>query len=258
MEFHALTSLSIFVVLSSFFVSVSSEKISAGRRPSASVGSYATISGESRLTKYLLENHERLGGPEGAPHGEGVNVTEGVQVNVRYDPNTVFVEFSNLITEGWLYTSWRDRRLQWDPSDFYGIELLVVPLKAIWSPDIVLINAVNPSVRFYSENLNVQISQTGDVFLQSRYKFTGSGCVKEAYKNVECPLNFGSLSFPSTKLRVVSSNGGETVFKYINNKRVSMRSAEVYREHSCCPGMTYSDISYTIAVPSGLSYPTAQ
>ena len=36
--------------------------------------------------------------------------------------------------------SWRDLKLQWDPADYGGVEVLYVPSDLIWLPDIVLYN----------------------------------------------------------------------------------------------------------------------
>ena len=35
---------------------------------------------------------------------------------------------------------WTDDALSWDPADYGGVDMLYVPSKEVWHPDIVLYN----------------------------------------------------------------------------------------------------------------------
>ena len=35
---------------------------------------------------------------------------------------------------------WRDYKLQWNPDEYGGVEMMYVPSQNIWLPDIVLFN----------------------------------------------------------------------------------------------------------------------
>jgi nicotinic acetylcholine receptor len=39
-----------------------------------------------------------------------------------------------------LFQAWFDYKLQWDPKEYGGVEMLHVPSDHIWRPDIVLYN----------------------------------------------------------------------------------------------------------------------
>lgn len=40
----------------------------------------------------------------------------------------------------YLFQKWFDYKLQWNPEDYGGVEMLYVPSEHIWLPDIVLYN----------------------------------------------------------------------------------------------------------------------
>lgn len=39
-----------------------------------------------------------------------------------------------------MFQKWFDYKLQWNPDDYGGVEMLYVPSEHIWLPDIVLYN----------------------------------------------------------------------------------------------------------------------
>uniref|UniRef100_A0A0N4ZYX2 Acetylcholine receptor subunit alpha-type unc-38 n=1 Tax=Parastrongyloides trichosuri TaxID=131310 RepID=A0A0N4ZYX2_PARTI len=45
-----------------------------------------------------------------------------------------------MTTNVWLQHSWVDSKLQWDPSEYGGVDVLYVPSDLIWLPDVVLYN----------------------------------------------------------------------------------------------------------------------
>lgn len=40
---------------------------------------------------------------------------------------------------------WYDYKLQWNPADYGGVDMLNIPSENIWRPDIVLYNKYVPS-----------------------------------------------------------------------------------------------------------------
>lgn len=45
-----------------------------------------------------------------------------------------------MTTNIWLKQTWNDRSLTWDPEQFRQIEKLNIPIKKLWTPDIVVFN----------------------------------------------------------------------------------------------------------------------
>lgn len=38
------------------------------------------------------------------------------------------------------HQEWKDEKLTWDPADYNGLEVMRIPCRKIWLPDIVLYN----------------------------------------------------------------------------------------------------------------------
>jgi len=212
---------------------------------------------EKRLTKQLLDTYESSG-RFGVPSINNATV----EVDIRFGLNKIFTvdaEKQEMVTIGWLYTKWVDPLLKWDPALYDGISSIVVPLNQIWSPDIVLLNAVEPSVSMYSD-LSVLVKSTGEVLHVPKYKFTSMCEMEEGTEdNPECPLIFGSWAHPKDKLRLGNAANHGDAANHVQNTRyvlVSLNSKEEVRSYICCPGTSYSDISYTIQLQARKSSKT--
>ena len=51
-----------------------------------------------------------------------------------------------MTTNLWVEQYWRDYKLQWDPAEYGGVNMLHVPSDHIWRPDIVLYNKYLPDL----------------------------------------------------------------------------------------------------------------
>lgn len=69
---------------------------------------------------------------------------------------------------------WKDFYLQWNPSDFGGIDQMRIPIDKIWKPDIMLYNGYTPSDIIVDEALAV-VSSDGTVLY-----------IPAVYRNVPC------------------------------------------------------------------------
>nr|WUR05313.1 nicotinic acetylcholine receptor alpha 3 subunit [Orius laevigatus] len=89
-----------------------------------------------RLYDDLLSNYNKLVRPV-------VNVTDALTVKIKLKLSQLIdVNLKNQImtTNLWVEQSWYDYKLQWDPKEYGGVEMLHVPSDHIWRPDIVLYN----------------------------------------------------------------------------------------------------------------------
>ncbi|XP_067006550.1 acetylcholine receptor subunit alpha-like isoform X1 [Anabrus simplex] len=112
------------------------------RLPSAMILVLAVLSGCSgnpdakRLYDDLLSNYNKLVRPV-------VNVSDALTVKIKLKLSQLIdVNLKNQImtTNLWVEQSWNDYKLQWDPREYGGVEMLHVPSEHIWRPDIVLYN----------------------------------------------------------------------------------------------------------------------
>ncbi|XP_012160929.2 acetylcholine receptor subunit alpha-like [Ceratitis capitata] len=89
-----------------------------------------------RLYDDLLSNYNKLVRPV-------VNVTDAVTVRIKLKLSQLIdVNLKNQImtTNLWVEQTWYDYKLQWEPKEYGGVEMLHVPSDHIWRPDIVLYN----------------------------------------------------------------------------------------------------------------------
>nr|XP_006811691.1 PREDICTED: neuronal acetylcholine receptor subunit alpha-4-like [Saccoglossus kowalevskii] len=91
---------------------------------------------ERRLFNKLFAGYNKLIRPV-------VNSTSTLQVKLGLTISQLInVDERNQIMKAnvWLKQEWPDYRLQWDPKDYDGIQILRVPSQMLWLPDIVLFN----------------------------------------------------------------------------------------------------------------------
>ena len=105
-----------------------------------------------RLYDDLLSNYNKLVRPVS-------NVTEAVTVHLKLKLSQLIAvvndltkyPYSNLsflqnlknqimTTNLWVEQFWKDYKLQWNPEEYGGVDMLHVPSDHIWRPDIVLYN----------------------------------------------------------------------------------------------------------------------
>ncbi len=65
--------------------------------------------------------------------------------NIKKLLKSLFLGFQNLrnqimTTNMWIEQLWNDYKLMWNPEDYGGVDMLHVPSRHIWLPDIVLYN----------------------------------------------------------------------------------------------------------------------
>ncbi|XP_025774435.1 neuronal acetylcholine receptor subunit beta-4 [Puma concolor] len=110
-----------------------------------------------------------------------------------------------MTTNVWLKQEWTDYRLAWNSSHYEGVNILRIPAKRIWLPDIVLYNNADGmyEVSFYS---NAVVSYDGSIFWlpPAIYK---SACKIEVkhfpFDQQNCTLKFRSWTYDHTEIDMV-------------------------------------------------------
>ncbi|RLU19686.1 hypothetical protein DMN91_008243 [Ooceraea biroi] len=89
-----------------------------------------------RLYDDLLSNYNRLIRPV-INNTETLTVWLGLKLSQLIEMN---LKNQVMTTNVWVEQKWFDYKLQWDPQEYGGVEMLYVPSENIWLPDIVLYN----------------------------------------------------------------------------------------------------------------------
>ncbi|CAI5438919.1 unnamed protein product [Caenorhabditis angaria] len=90
----------------------------------------------NRLFEDLIADYNKLVRPV-RENGETLVVTFKLKLSQLLD---VHEKNQIMTTNVWLQHSWTDYKLQWDPKEYGGVEVLYVPSDTIWLPDVVLYN----------------------------------------------------------------------------------------------------------------------
>ncbi|XP_052250668.1 acetylcholine receptor subunit beta-like isoform X2 [Dreissena polymorpha] len=106
----------------------------------------------------------------------------------------------NLKISGSLFMTWTDEFLQWNTTDYGGLEHLLLPQNDIWRPGVRLHNSFRTFIGLGSSDLLLRVSSSGDVSWQP-------------YQ--ECPLKFSSWSYSTDQVKLI---GGSYV-EYVEGRK---------------------------------------
>jgi len=146
-----------------------------------------------RLYDDLLSNYNKLVRPV-------ANVTETVTVHLKLKlSQLIAVNLKNQImtTNLWVEQFWRDYKLQWNPDEYGGVNMLHVPADHIWRPDIVLYNNADGNFEVTLAT-KATLYHTGDVEWKPPAIYHSS-CEMDVeyfpFDEQTCVMKFGSWTY---------------------------------------------------------------
>ncbi|CAF3327488.1 unnamed protein product [Rotaria sp. Silwood2] len=148
-----------------------------------------------------------------------VYITASLQQIVSIDEKQQIMTSSSFITQ-----FWQDNRLSWTPnSSNYTIEVVMLPVKSIWTPDTFIINSADASGYL----------TVSDYSFASVY-YTGDVCLMLPALTVRTRCNFNVRKFPFDKqmcsINLTSWSHGANKIKYAEN-RILIIDISKYSEH---------------------------
>ncbi|EEB10576.1 acetylcholine receptor protein alpha 1, 2, 3, 4 invertebrate, putative [Pediculus humanus corporis] len=166
-----------------------------------------------RLYDDLLSNYNKLVRPV-------VNVTDALTVKIKLKLSQLIdVNLKNQImtTNLWVEQSWYDYKLQWDPKEYGGVEMLHVPSDHIWRPDIVLYNNADG-------NFEVTLATKATLNYTGRVEWKPPAIYKSSceidveyfpFDEQTCVMKFGSWTYDGFQvdLRHIDEAKGSNVVK---------------------------------------------
>ncbi|XP_059486824.1 acetylcholine receptor subunit alpha-like isoform X2 [Neocloeon triangulifer] len=151
-----------------------------------------------RLYDDLLSNYNKLVRPV-------VNTSDVLRVCIKLKLSQLIdVNLKNQImtTNLWVEQSWYDYKLQWDPREYGGVQMLHVPSDHIWRPDIVLYNNADGN---YEVTLMTKatVYYNGKVVWQPPAVYKSSCAIDVEYFPYDiqtCVLKLGSWTYDGFKV----------------------------------------------------------
>ncbi|XP_063367837.1 acetylcholine receptor subunit beta-like 2 isoform X1 [Cydia amplana] len=211
-----------------------------------------------RLYDDLLSNYNRLIRPV-------TNVSDILTVRLGLKLSQLMeVNLKNQVmtTNLWVEQKWFDYKLQWNPDEYGGVEMLYVPSEHIWLPDIVLYNNWDGN---YEVTLMTKatIKYTGEVIWKPPAIYKSSCEINVEYFPFDeqtCFMKFGSWTYSGFQVDLKHMDqpaGSSLVHVGIDLSEFYLsvewdilevpatRNEEYY---PCCPNEPFSDITFKLTM----------
>ncbi|CAH1788003.1 unnamed protein product [Owenia fusiformis] len=180
---------------------------------------------------------------------KNLNTTTTVSIGMTMNQIRELVEITQTLTCAiWAVLRWKDEFLTWDPADYDGLDLLIVPSDTIWTPDITLYNSVDEERGFTEiwSNTNVRISHTGDIHWMTVAQ-TQTTCrlyIRDyPFDEQLCPMKFGSWVFNVDEVDVIPVTDEAYTDKFIDNEEWELIDVKLIRHSLEYDGGTFSDVT---------------
>ncbi|CAH1788975.1 unnamed protein product [Owenia fusiformis] len=164
-----------------------------------------------------------------------VNTTTTVYMSMSLNQIRELAETTQTLTCAiWVTFNWQDEFLAWDPADYDGLDILVVPSDNIWTPDMTLYNSVDEEKGFTEiwSNTNVRIAHTGNVeWLTIAQTQTTCRLQVSEYPFDEqlCPMKFGSWTYKLVEIDVIPKTDKASIDKFIDNEEWELLNVKMIR-----------------------------
>uniref|UniRef100_A0A0K0G044 Acetylcholine receptor subunit alpha-type unc-38 (inferred by orthology to a C. elegans protein) n=1 Tax=Strongyloides venezuelensis TaxID=75913 RepID=A0A0K0G044_STRVS len=181
---------------------------------------YTTIcnDSENRLFENLFSSYSKLIRPVKNSNNT-IDILFKMKLNQIIDVN----EREQIIKVfGWLYHQWYDYRLEWDPKEYGGTEMLHIPGELIWLPDIILYNNAGgtPWVRTITK---IDLYYNGTIIWEPPFIYDSVCPINTKwfpYDEQRCGFKFGSWSYSSLEVDIFHPEKQKMVHGYEDYKTV--------------------------------------
>ncbi|XP_034936626.1 acetylcholine receptor subunit beta-like 2 [Chelonus insularis] len=151
-----------------------------------------------RLYDDLLSNYNRLIRPV-VNNTETLTIWLGLKLSQLIEMN---LKNQVMTTNVWVEQKWYDYKLQWDPEEYGGVEMLYVPSENLWLPDIVLYNNADGN---YEVTLMTKatLKYTGEVSWKPPAIYKSSCEINVEYfpfDEQSCLMKFGSWTYNGAQI----------------------------------------------------------
>ncbi|XP_071560476.1 nicotinic acetylcholine receptor beta2 isoform X1 [Temnothorax nylanderi] len=210
-----------------------------------------------RLYDDLLSNYNRLIRPV-INNTETLTVWLGLKLSQLIEMN---LKNQVMTTNVWVEQKWFDYKLQWDPQEYGGIDMLYVPSENIWLPDIVLYNNADGN---YEVTLMTKatLKYTGEVFWKPPAIYKSSCEINVEYfpfDEQSCIMKFGSWTYNGAQvdLKHMKQEPGSNIvaigidltdfYLSVEWDILEVPAARNEEYYPCCEE-PYSDITFNITM----------
>ncbi|WAQ99901.1 ACH1-like protein [Mya arenaria] len=132
-----------------------------------------------------------------------------------------------VILNAWLEMIWHDERISWRKEDYNGLEVVRLPARLLWLPDIVLYN-----------------------------KWVANTAKMLGFVPIVCKLKFGSWTYDKAQVDMVNKTGDVEVSAYVTNGEWMLSRYRIVRNEVVYPisPAIYPDVTVILTIQRRILY----
>ncbi|XP_078577208.1 neuronal acetylcholine receptor subunit alpha-10-like [Branchiostoma floridae x Branchiostoma japonicum] len=211
---------------------------------------FVTGVSEREVANMLLAGYQKEGRPVRDPTQAVVTSLDVLLIQII----KLIPQRQVLVINFWIVQRWRDDFLKWDPAEYGNISTIRLGSENIWRPRLVNYNRQHAEGWSELPDTNAIVRSDGEVIWT--YPITiHSTCVLDIarfpFDVQKCRLKFGSWTYDSLDLKLVNHSKTGNIDYFAANGEWELLSFELELnevEHSCCPGVPWDDMTYTITL----------
>ncbi|XP_077569223.1 neuronal acetylcholine receptor subunit alpha-7-like [Stigmatopora nigra] len=201
----------------------------------------------ARLFENLLRRYNKLERPV-LDDSQILNVGVGIHLRMIMD---VDEKKQVLTTNIWLQLSWQDQHLQWNKSEYNGLDTVRFPDNVLWKPDLLLYNSADEKFD-PTAHTNIVVSSSGNCIYipPAIIRSTCNIDIRWFPFDVQkCTLKFGSWTYGGSTLDLSVKKAEIT--EYVPSLEwdlVEISEKKNTQYYECCPDEPYPDVTFTIVM----------
>ncbi|KAL4227437.1 acetylcholine-gated cation-selective channel [Mactra antiquata] len=163
-----------------------------------------------------------------------------------------------LVLNAWLEMGWKDERIGWNKDEYNGLEVVRLPAKLLWLPDIVLYNNADDFTAGFMP-INAMVGVNGTVFWSPPARLKSSCKVDITYFPFDhqvCKLKFGSWTYDKAQVDLLSMSEEVEVSRYVTNGEWMLTKYEIVRNEVVYPisPAIYPDVTVILTIQRRILY----
>ncbi|XP_052792028.1 neuronal acetylcholine receptor subunit alpha-10-like [Mya arenaria] len=163
-----------------------------------------------------------------------------------------------VILNAWLEMIWHDERISWRKEDYNGLEVVRLPARLLWLPDIVLYNNADDYTSGFMP-INAMVHHDGTVFWSPPVRLKSSCKVDITYFPFDhqvCKLKFGSWTYDKAQVDMVNKTGDVEVSAYVTNGEWMLSRYRIVRNEVVYPisPAIYPDVTVILTIQRRILY----
>lgn len=190
--------------------------------------------------------------------GKAVQLAAGLSM---YDME--LTEKGDLDFTAWARFTWKDERLSWKPEEYGGIDVLRIPGRDVWIPDMEIYNAIEYGPGYFSQQMqersqNAILYPSGSVLfippVHGKVRCNDEEFADWPWGDYDCRIKLGSWTFDGLMMNLTKYNDKDSISQEENYSSNVIFTEDSFKEdplltkfYPCCEE-PYMSLNYHFKV----------